>query len=120
MNPSANLDFMPVVFSTLKESQREEEIRACARLTNRIDDGLDLSDEIRAVRAQAVGGVVMIDSRLKFDGFAVCMTGPESEGGAKTCYVKLGVVRGCKGADARFDLLLDAIDGFVVSRGAEC
>jgi len=63
-----------------------------------------------------VGDVVMIDSRVKLDGFAVCMTGPGSEGGAKTCYVKVGAVRGGNGADVRFDLLPDAIDRFAVSR----
>ena len=110
---------MPVLLSTLKKSQREERLRACARLTNLIDNGLDLSDEIRAVLAQGVGDVVMIDSRLKLDGFAVCMTGPGSEGGAKTCYVKFGVVRGGNAADVRFDLLLYAIDRFAVSRGAD-
>ena len=65
--------------------------------------------------AQGVGDVVMIDSRSKLDGFAVCMTGPGSEGGAKTCYVKFGMVRGGDGADARFDRLLDSIEGFAVS-----
>jgi len=109
---------VPVLLSTLKKSQREEAIRACARLTNRVEKGLDLSDEIRAVLAQGVGDVVMIDSRLKLDGFAVCMTGPGSEGGAKTCYVKFGMVRGGEAADVRFDRLLDAIDRFALSRGA--
>jgi len=109
---------VPVLLSTLKKSQREEAIRACARLTNRVEKGLDLSDEIRAVLAQGVGDVVIIDSRSKLDGFAVCMTGPGSEGGAKTCYVKFGMVRGGEAADVRFDRLLDAIDRFAVSRGA--
>ena len=109
----------PVLLSTLKKSQREETIRACARLTNRIDRGLDLSDEIRAVLAQGVGDAVMIDSRSKLDGFAVCMTGPGSEGGVGTCYVKFGLVRGGDGAGARFDRLLSAIDGFAFSRGAD-
>jgi hypothetical protein len=109
----------PVLLSALKKSQREKAIRVCTWLTNRIDKGLDLSDEIRAVLGQDVGDVVMIDSRSKLDGFAVCMTGPGSEGGAKTCYVKFGMVRGGNGADARFDRLLDAIDGFAVSREAD-
>jgi Acetyltransferase (GNAT) family len=108
---------VPVLLSTLKRSQREEAIRACARLTNRVDKGLDLSEEIRAVLAQGVGDVAIIDSGSKLEGFAVCMTGPGSEGGAKTCYVKFGVVRGGDGADARFDRLLDAIDEFAISRG---
>lgn len=109
---------VPVLLSTVKKSHREEAVRACVRLTNQIQKGLDLSDEIRAVLAQGVGDVVMIDSRSKLDGFAVCMTGPGSEGGEKTCYVKFGVARGAYGADARFDRLLDAIDGFAASRGA--
>jgi len=109
----------PVLLSTLKKNQREEAIRGCARLTNQIDKGLDLSDEIRAVLAQGVGDVVMIDSRAKFNGFAVCMIGPGSEGGSKTCYVKFGMVRGGNGADVRFDRLLDAIEGFAVSYGAD-
>jgi hypothetical protein len=70
------------------------------------------------VLALGVGDVVMIDSRSKLDGFAVCMTGPGSEGGAKTCYVKFGMVRGGDGADARFDRLIDAIERFAVSHGA--
>jgi GNAT superfamily N-acetyltransferase len=109
----------PILLSTLKKSQREEMIRACTRLTNQIDKGLDLSDEIRAVLAQGIGDVVIIDSRSKLDGFAVCMTGPGSEGGAKTCYVKFGMVRGGDAADARFDRLLHAIDRFALSRGAD-
>jgi len=112
-------DSTPVLLSTLKKSAREKAVRACAVLTNRIDKGLDLSDEIRAVLVQGVGEVVIIDSRSKLDGFAVCMTGPGSEGGEKTCYVKFGVVRGGDGANTRFDRLLDAIDKFAISRGAD-
>jgi GNAT superfamily N-acetyltransferase len=108
----------PVLLSALKKNEREEAIRACARLTNRIDKGLDLTEEIRAVLAQGVGDVVMIDSHSKLDGFAVCMNGPGSEGGAKTCYTKFGMVRGGDAAGARFDRLLNAIDEFAVSRGA--
>jgi GNAT superfamily N-acetyltransferase len=109
---------LPVLLSTLKKSRREEAIRACARLSNRLYKGLDLSDEIRSVLAQGVGDVAMIDSRSKLEGFAVCMTGRGSEGGEKTCYVKFGLVGSGDGADARFDRLLEAIDRFALSRGA--
>ena len=109
----------PVLLTALKKSQREEAIRASARLTNGIEKGLDLSDEIRAVLGQGVGEVLMTYSPAKLDGFAVCMIGPGSEGGEKTCYVKFGMVRGGNAADARFDRLLDAIDEFAVSRGAD-
>ena len=109
----------PVLLSALNKSAREVAIRVCAALTNRIEKGLDLSDEIRAALVQGVGEVVIINSRSKLEGFAICMTGPGSEGGAKTCYVKFGVVRGGNGANARFNRLLNAIDEFAISRGAD-
>lgn len=109
---------VPILLSTLKKIRREEAILACAPLTSRVEKGLDLTDEIRAVLAQGIGEVLMINSRSKLDGFAVCMTGAGSEGGAKICYVKFGMVSGGAAADARFDRLLDAIDGLAASRGA--
>src|SRR5580658_5847413 len=39
----------PAVLSALTRSQREEAIGACRRLTHKIDRGLDLSGEVRAV-----------------------------------------------------------------------
>ena len=108
----------PALLSALKKSQREEAIRACARLTNRIEKGLDLSDEIRAALGQGVGDVAMIHSCSKIDGFAVCMAGPGSEGG-KTCYVKFGMVRGDDGPMPVSIDFFDAIDGFAVSRGTD-
>lgn len=108
-----------VLLSTLKKNAREEAIRACARLTNQIEKGLDLTDELRAVLAQNIGDALMIYTRRTLEGFAVCMQGPGSEGGAKLCYVKFGIVRGGDGAGARFDRLLNAIDEFALSRGAD-
>jgi hypothetical protein len=48
----------------------------------------------------------------------VCLHGPGSEGGEKTCYVKFGAARGGAGASGRFDKLLGACEAFAVSRGA--
>ena len=61
--------------------------RSC---TNKIDKGLDLSDEIRSVLKQRAGDVVLTQTRGALDGFAVCLTGPGSEGGEKLCYIKFG------------------------------
>jgi GNAT superfamily N-acetyltransferase len=108
-----------VMMSSLPKSQREEAIKSCARLTGKIDKGLDLSDEIRAVMTQSIGEVVLTYTRTTVDGFAVCMTGPGTEGGAKSCYVKFGAARSGDGAGVRFDRLLDAIDGFAAARGLE-
>ena len=71
-----------------------------------------------AALAQRTGDVVLTHSRSVLDGFAVCLIGPGSEGGEKTCYVKFGAARGGAGAGTRFDTLLDACETFAFSRGA--
>jgi GNAT superfamily N-acetyltransferase len=65
---------------------------------HKIDKGLDLAGEIRAVLAQRTGDVVLTYTRGVLDAFAVCLNGPGSEGGEKTCYVKFGAARGGAGA----------------------
>jgi GNAT superfamily N-acetyltransferase len=115
--PQANSFSEPVMLSTLKKREREQVIDACKRLTGKIKKGLDLSDEMRAALAQRTGDVVLTHSRSVLDGFAVCLIGPGSEGGEKTCYVKFGAARGGAGAGMRFDTLLDACEAFAFSRG---
>ncbi len=102
-----------VVLSGLGKKAREEAIAACARLTGRIEKGLDLTGEMRSVLAQRVGDVVLMYRHEVLEGFAVCMHGAGSEGGAKVCYVKFGAAGGGKG----FDLLLEACEAFAASRG---
>jgi len=106
-----------VRLSALTRIEREEAIEACAKLGNKIQKGLDLTGEIRAVLAQRTGDVVLIYARRVLDGFAVCLTGPGSEGGTKTCYIKFGAARGGVGAGERFDRLLEACDEFASLRG---
>ncbi len=108
----------PVLLSSFTRSGRAQAIQACARLTHKIDKGLDLSAEIGAVLAQRTGDVVLTNTRGIPDAFAVCLNGPGSEGGAKTCYVKFGAARGGPGAGERFDKLLGACEAFADSRGA--
>ncbi|HTF61326.1 MAG TPA: GNAT family N-acetyltransferase [Edaphobacter sp.] len=115
--PQAQRAPAPVLLSTLKKEQREQAIQACAKLTHRIDKGLDLTGEIRAVLAQRAGDVVLTYTRGTLDAFAVCLHGPGSEGGEKVCYVKFGAARGGRGAGERFDALLDACEAFAASRG---
>jgi GNAT superfamily N-acetyltransferase len=107
----------PVLLSTFAKSQRERAIQACGKLTHKIAKGLDLSGEIRAALAQRTGDVVLTYTGGVLDAFAVCLTGPGSEGGEKTCYVKFGAARGGAGAGKRFDKLLEACDAFASSRG---
>jgi GNAT superfamily N-acetyltransferase len=108
----------PALLSAFTKSQREQTIQACGKLTHKIDKGLDLAGEIRAVVAQRTGDIVLTYTRGVFDAFAVCLNGSGSEGGEKTCYVKFGAARGGAGAGERFDKLLDACDAFASSRGA--
>jgi len=57
--PQAKPADVPVLLSALKKSQREAAIQACRKLTHKIDKGLDLTGEIRAVLAQRTGDVVL-------------------------------------------------------------
>ncbi len=114
----ANPANAPVLLSAFTKSQREPAIQACGKLTHKIDKGLDLAGEIRAVLAQRTGDVVLTYTRGVLDAFAVCLNGPGSEGGEKTCYIKFGAARVGAGAGERFDKLLDACEAFASSRGA--
>jgi GNAT superfamily N-acetyltransferase len=111
----ANGARVPVLLSALPRSAREQAVAACTKLANRIERGLDLSDEIRAVVAQRTGEVLLLGGRSTLEAFAVCMHGPGSEGGEKICYVKFGAAS----SGERFDRLLDAIDALALARGAE-
>ena len=115
-NPASHAK--PALLSAFTKSQREQAIQACGKLTHKIDKGLDLAGEIRAVLAQRTGDVVLTYTRGALDAFAVCLNGPGSEGGEKTCYIKFGAARGGAGAGERFDKLLDACEAFASSRGA--
>ena len=108
----------PTLLYGMKKAERDRAVEACRRLTHAIDKGLDLSGEIHAALKQRTGDVVLVYTRAKLDGFAVCLTGPGSEGGLKVCYVKFAAVSGGADADQRFTRLLDAIDRFAAARGA--
>lgn len=110
MEPGELLSELPAV-------QQEKVIRLCSTWTGRIDAGLDLGDEMRAVLEQRGGDVVVTRRRAAVDAFAICLHGPGSEGGEKTCYVKFAAARPGTAAGERFDRLLDACDAFAHSRG---
>ncbi len=105
----------PVLLSALTRSARQQAIAACAKLAGRIEQGLDLGGEIRAVVAQRTGEVLLLYARNTLHAFAVCMHGPGSEGGEKVCYVKFAAASSAE----RFEGLLDAIDAIANEWGAE-
>ncbi len=118
MAHSPNAAPVPAVLSNVPKSRHAEVIQACGKLTHKIDKGLDLSGEIRAVLAQRTGDIVLNYTRGTLDGFAICLNGAGSEAGDKLCYVKFGAARTGAGAGERFDQLLDACSAFAASRGA--
>ena len=109
----------PKLLSALGKIERAKAIQSCSKLTNSLLKGLDLAEEIHAVVKQRIGDVVLLQGRRTLDAFAICMHGPGSEGGAKTCYVKFAAARGGVGAGGRFSRLLGAIDAWALERGAE-
>ncbi len=116
METRAKQNHAPTLLSSFTKSQHEEMIQACKKLTQKIDRGLDLTEEIRSALKQGIGDVVLTCNRGVLDAFAVCLTGAGSEGGEKVCYIKFAAARAGTGAGKRFDELLDACDAFASSR----
>jgi GNAT superfamily N-acetyltransferase len=108
----------PELLSALKKAEREEVIAAAVKLTNRISKGLDLTEEIRSVLKQGTGDVVLERRRGVLNGFAICMTGVGSEGGAKICYIKFGAARDGKNSETHFGRLLEGCEAYAALKGA--
>lgn len=95
-------------FSDLYEKQRDEALKSCRQLTDKLYAGLDLSDEIRTTHEQGLGDTVLIEGVGGLAGFAICHYGPKSEAGAGYCFIKFGAVRDSATAERDFGRLLDA------------
>lgn len=98
----------PLLFSALDVYMRELALREARALTGSIAEGLDLTDEIPNATE-----TVLAQNGHGLEGFAVCHTGPGSEGGSVCCYVKFGAAR----SGEAFDRLLAACEAFAASRG---
>lgn len=96
--------------SKMSDAERQAALRECARLTDQIYSGLDVSDEILAVHRLGLGDTVILYDDAGLAAFAVCHWGPRSEGGSGTCYVKFAAARPGSGAERRLELLLAACD----------
>lgn len=91
-----------------------EEIR---RLTDRVFPGLDVTGEVVTAQEQKIGDTVLVRRDGSVEGVAVCHTGPGSEAGGDTCYVKFAAVSPGRDATARFGRLLDACEAFSATAG---
>jgi len=108
-----------VGLTSVSPGELESAVRSARELTSDAYDGLDVEREIRAVVDQGLGEVLLLDDGAGAAALAVCQTGPGTEGGSGRCYVKFGMARGGGGAEERFHRLLDAVEDFAVSAGAE-
>ncbi|HXJ35326.1 MAG TPA: GNAT family N-acetyltransferase [Candidatus Eisenbacteria bacterium] len=90
----------------------------CREITNALYDGLDLTDEIRAVATHGFGDTVLVEDGGRLAAFAVCHVGAGTEAGSDQCFVKFGAVRPGPDASADFERLLDACEAFAAGCGA--
>src|SRR5277367_5171428 len=104
--------------SAVADKDLANALEAVGELTGAVYPGLDLSREIRAVRAQRLGDTVLIDDGADLQGAAICHVGAGTEAGGGACYVKFGAVRPGPGGERRFGLLIDACHGLAADRGA--
>ena len=100
-------------FELSKENQEAECLNACRALTDSIYEGLDLKQEITAVKSQRLGDTILLWDRNNIDvnkrkllGIAVCHFGAGSEAGSNRCYIKFGAVQSGSDPGKSFDQLL--------------
>ncbi|MGH3853361.1 MAG: GNAT family N-acetyltransferase [Pseudonocardiaceae bacterium] len=105
------------LYSAVAPDRRRDCLAACAAVTGAVYEGFDVEREIRAVDTQGLGDTVLVLDGAEVVGLAVCHTGPGTEAGSDTCYVKVGAAAPGPGAAARFARLLDACEALAVSRG---
>lgn len=97
-------------FSDVSETERESTLLTCRQLTDEIYEGLDITGEILSVAEQGLGDTVLLWENGKLVGLAVCHSGPGTEAGSDTCYIKFGAVRSGTKAEQNFNSLLKACE----------
>jgi GNAT superfamily N-acetyltransferase len=106
----------PLTYATLAEPDRASAIDACRALTEAVYPGLDLSHEIEATYAQALGDTLLLEETGGLAGFAVCHLGA-GEAGSGTCFAKFAAVQPGASAAARFEQLLDGCEALAAASG---
>jgi N-acetylglutamate synthase-like GNAT family acetyltransferase len=105
-------------FSSVAAPEQEHALRRCRDLTNAVYGGLDVTGEIRAVAEQRLGDTALLWRNGELNGIAVCHSGPGTEAGSGTCYVKFGAVRPTRSAPDDFEALLSACEALALESGA--
>jgi GNAT superfamily N-acetyltransferase len=105
-------------FSSLSKSQQEDALKNCREITESIQEGLDLTGEIRTTLAQGLGDIGLVDGAKGLTAFALCHYGAKSEAGADRCFVKFGAVRMGPQAGRDFERLIETCEALAVDVGA--
>ena len=99
-----------------KAADPESELDAMQALTHKIEPGLDLRREVRAVAQGGLGDTLILYDDRGLAGFAVCHLGPGSEASEGQMLVKFaGAAPGAQAPD-RFARLLAAIESHACKR----
>ena len=109
----------PALFSQASPELRPQLLLACREVTSANFEGLDVEREIRSVAEQKLGDTVLLWNNAELRGLAVCHTGPRTEAGTGVCYVKFAAVSPGRHAAADFSRLLNAVEAFAQSSGAQ-
>lgn len=117
VQPANTEPFAPLLFSEVPAGESPACLAECREITHQIHPGLDLTQEILAVRQQHLGDTVLVRAGRRLEAFAVCQFGAGTEGGPDDCYVKFGGIRPGPGDAAHFDLLLNSCEELTSARG---
>lgn len=105
-------------FSAAREGGSGSDVLGqCREVAGAVYEGLDLEREIVAADTQDLGDTVLLADGDDLAGFAVCHCGAGSEAGSGACFVKFGAVLPGKGAEVRFERLVDACEALAAERG---
>jgi GNAT superfamily N-acetyltransferase len=104
-------------FSTLEAAGRAASLSGCARLTDTLLSGLDLTPEIEAIASQRLGETILLEDDEGVAAFANCHIGKGSEAGSGVLFVKFAAVRPGARAPTLFARLLDACEALAARAG---
>lgn len=99
----------------LSGSQRDEALAAARELTGSVFEGLDVTGEMQAISAHALGDTVCVWEGSRLVGLALCHVGKHTEAGTNTCKIRFAAVR--DGDEAAFDATMDASEAYAAHRG---
>jgi GNAT superfamily N-acetyltransferase len=99
------------------DKDRNVVLNELMEVTSQLHDGLDLSDEIKAVTMLKLGDTIFVKDGSRTVGFAICHVGANTEAGSGNCYVKFGAVWKGSSNAAGFSLLLSAVESYAAKHG---